>query len=367
MYSQYQLNDTGNLNTPCLIYYTDIIRENIQTIIRIAGDPERLWPHIKTHKSLDLIKLQIQYGIRKFKAATISEAEIAAAAGAEKVLLAYPLIGPARKRFLDLAEAYPSTVFYAVGDDLEQLGELSELCLQFNRRMAVLADVDMGMNRTGVPISQLEAFCRMASQLEGISFEGLHCYDGSHEQNFEKRDAEIASLDLEINQVISHLLQAGVNCSTVVAGGSPSFPCHARHTDWYLSPGTLIVQDAGYCQSFPDIPCTPGAAVLSRVVSHPDSDLFTIDLGYKGIAADPPGQRGYIAGLEDAEPVMQSEEHWVFRMKNGKNRPPIGTCLYVIPTHICPTTALYPEILTAENGSVTGSWNVTARNRKITY
>ena len=27
MYSQYQLNDTGNLNTPCLIYYTDIIRE----------------------------------------------------------------------------------------------------------------------------------------------------------------------------------------------------------------------------------------------------------------------------------------------------------------------------------------------------
>ena len=367
MYNPYELKDTECLDTPCLIYYTDIIRENIQKVIQIAGSPDRLWPHIKTHKSLDLVKLQIQYGIRKFKAATISEAETAAAGGAEKVVLAYPLIGPAMKRYLDLAAAYPSTVFYAVGDDMDQLRRLSELSLKYGRPIKFLADVDMGMHRTGVSVSHLEDFCREASRMEGISFEGLHCYDGSHLKDFGKRDAEIAALDCEIAQVISRLEQAGIRCSTVIAGGSPSLPCHARHTDWYLSPGTLIVQDAGYCRSFPDIPCAPGAAVLSRVISHPGPDLFTIDLGYKGIAADPPGQRGYLAGFEDAEPVMQSEEHWVFRMKNGKDRPPIGACLFVIPTHICPTTALYPEILTAEHGAVTGCWNVTARNRKITY
>lgn len=367
MYNHYLISNTEYIDTPCLIYYPDVIRHNIQMLIQIAGSAERLWPHIKTHKSYDLIKLQIQYGIRKFKAATISEAEIAAAAGAEKVLLAYPLIGPAKNRFLHLAEAYPSTTFYSIGDNLKQLQELSDLCLQHNRRIPFLVDVNMGMDRTGIPVSCIKKFCQAANQLSGLAFEGLHCYDGNHQQDFQKRDSEIASLDFKINQVISSLFQEGLNCSTVVAGGSPSFPCHARHTNWYLSPGTLVVQDAGYCQSFPDIPCIPGAAIMSRVISHPGPELFTIDLGYKGIAADPPGQRGYFVGLEDATPVMQSEEHWVFRMKNEKHRPAIGTCLFVIPTHICPTTALYPKIITAEKGNITGSWDVNARNRKITY
>ena len=39
----------------------------------------------------------------------------------------------------------------------------------------------------------------------------------------------------------------------------------------------------------------------------------------------------------------------------------------VIPTHICPTTALYPEILVAKDGQVADRWQVTARNRRITY
>ena len=66
-------------------------------------------------------------------------------------------------------------------------------------------------------------------------------------------------------------------------------------------------------------------------------------------------------------PAFQSEEHWVFRMKEGKEdkRPQIGTMLYVIPTHICPTSALYSDILVAEGGKITAKWPVTARNRKI--
>ena len=367
MRGRYELKNTQNLDTPCLIYYTDIIRENIETIIRIAGTAERLWPHVKTHKSLEVIKIQMQYGIRKFKAATIAEAETAAAAGAERVLLAYPLTGPAQKRFLDLAAAYPSVTFYAVGDDMGQVEEFSGLCLKYGRKIPFLTDVDMGMNRTGVSIDRLEEFCRLASRQKGISFEGLHCYDGIHDKDTKRRDAAIQEADLKIMEIVSRLAQDGISCKTIVAGGSPSFPCHARCTDWYLSPGTLIVQDAGYYQTVPDIPCIPGAALLCRVISHPGQDLFTIDLGYKGIASDPPGQRGYLWGMEEAEPVMQSEEHWVFRVKKGGERPPVGACLYVIPTHICPTTALYPEILTAEKGIVTGSWKVTARNRKITY
>ena len=44
-----------------------------------------------------------------------------------------------------------------------------------------------------------------------------------------------------------------LSCEIVVAGGTPSFPCHARNTKWYLSPGTAFINDAGYYMNLPDI------------------------------------------------------------------------------------------------------------------
>lgn len=42
--------------SPALIFYTDIIEENIQSAIAMAGGADRLWPHRKTHKCGKLSK-----------------------------------------------------------------------------------------------------------------------------------------------------------------------------------------------------------------------------------------------------------------------------------------------------------------------
>lgn len=364
----YDIRNTEEMISPSLIYYIDIIRSNIQEAIEEAGSSKRLWPHVKSHKSIDMLKLQMRYGITKFKTATVAEAEMAAQAGAEKVILAYPLTGPNAGRYLELAAAYPDTGFYAVGDDLKQLEHLSDKCLEKGYRMPVLADVNMGMNRTGVALDQLEAFYRSARALPGISMEGLHCYDGNHNnRDIAVRKKEVAETDRKVEAVMERLRKDGIGCGLVVAGGTPSFPCHGEDTDWYLSPGTAFITDAGYFRNLPDLNFTPGAAVMTRVISRPAPGIFTTDLGYKGIASDPVGQRGYIVGLEDAVPIIHSEEHWAFQMEDENRIPAIGTCLYVIPTHICPTSALYPEILVAKDGVIVDTWKVTARNRKITY
>ena len=44
-------------------------------------------------------------------------------------------------------------------------------------------------------------------------------------------------------------------------------------------------------------------------------------------------------------------------------RPEIGAVMYVVPTHICPTTALHRAAKTAEGGRAIGEWVVAARNR----
>jgi D-serine deaminase-like pyridoxal phosphate-dependent protein len=71
--------------------------------------------------------------------------------------------------------------------------------------------------------------------------------------------------------------------------------------------------------------------------------------------------------MEKATPLFQSEEHWVFSLPEGEGLPKIGSVCYVLPVHICPTSALYQEILAVRNGQVESVWQVSARNRRITY
>ena len=107
--------------SPQLVYYKDIIADNIEKTIKIAGGTERLWPHVKTHKMIEVVKMMMAKGIDKFKCATIAEAEMCGEAKAARVTLAYPLLGPNIERFLRLMEAYPDTEFFAVSDCTKQV------------------------------------------------------------------------------------------------------------------------------------------------------------------------------------------------------------------------------------------------------
>jgi D-serine deaminase-like pyridoxal phosphate-dependent protein len=364
----YTLENTEDLVSPALIYYKDIILGNTKRIIQMAGGAEHLWPHVKSHKAAELIRMQINLGIKRFKCATIAEAETAAREGAPYIALAYPLVGPNIGRYLRLAAAFPKTVFYAVGDDYDALSALSREAKKMGTMMPVLIDVDMGMHRTGVPIDALEGFYEKCASLPGIVLSGLHCYDGHfHQEDPAERKNAVSAADREVRKILDSLKAKGLACDTLIMGGSPTFPCRAGKEACFLSPGTIFIGDWNYYKNLPDLAFTPGAAVFTRVVSRPAPHAFTLDLGYKGIAADQAGQRGIIVGMEDAEPVGHSEEHWVFKRAEGKEIPPLGEACYVLPAHICPTTALYPVIQLASGGKITGICDVTARNRKLEF
>jgi D-serine deaminase-like pyridoxal phosphate-dependent protein len=164
------------------------------------------------------------------------------------------------------------------------------------------------------------------------------------------------------------ILADGLPCDTLVMGGTPTFSCHAKRHDVFLSPGALFINDHGYQTAYRDLLFEPAAVLLTRVISRPSEDLFTLDLGYKAIGADPVGKKGIIVALPDAVPVSQSEEHWVFRLKNNNrySTPRVGDVHYVIPTHICSTTALHSEVLAVRDSHVAEVWLVNTRNRRIT-
>lgn len=365
----YRLERPEEIISPALIYYRDIIEQNIRRMIDIAGDEDRLWPHVKSHKSSDMVRLLMRVGIRRFKCATIAECEMTGLCGAAHVLLAYPLVGPNIARFLALVKTFPRTVFYAIGDDEGQLTLLSDAAQRAGIRVNLLLDIDDGLHRTGISISGAGKLYRSAAAMPGLRVCGMHVYDGHrHESSAAQRRQRVEEDAEAVYALQKQLINEGMNCSIMVMGGTPSFPCHAGRPGVFLSPGTCMIQDYGYRSAFPDLPFEVGAMLLTRVVSHPQPDAFTVDLGYKAVAADPEQPRAVILGYEDARTVMQNEEHWVLRMPEGRaaERPAIGTVLYAAPRHICPTTALYPSILVAHDGQIEAEWPVTARNRRIT-
>jgi D-serine deaminase-like pyridoxal phosphate-dependent protein len=105
---------------------------------------------------------------------------------------------------------------------------------------------------------------------------------------------------------------------------------------------------------------------LTRVISRPTPTRVTLDLGYKAVASDPPaGKRCALLNVPDYEPVLQNEEHFVIETPAaGKFQP--GDVVYAIPTHICPTCALHKWAYIVENGTITGTWDIAARDRVLT-
>lgn len=366
MDNNYHFEGEQEICSPALVYYRDIIEENIRQAIRVAGDAKKLWPHVKTYKSEKVTGLLVKAGIRKFKCATLAEAEMAAGAGAEKILVSYPLVGPNIWKFVHLAKIHPKQEWYAIGDDLKMLEMLGKIGQTENIEVNCLCDVNTGMNRTGVPLDETVTFYKNAAKLTGIRMRGLHCYDGDrHEKSLNEREEKVNITIQKVQAIRQTLKEEGQDCDTLIMGGSPTFPCYAQDMEEvFFSPGTIFIYDEGYLEQFPDLPYRPGAAVLTRVVSHPAEGYFTIDAGYKAISAEQ-GIRGKLLDCPYAEEAFQSEEHWTFRMKRGheKERPPIGTVLYVIPWHICPTTAMYDNLLAIYHGEIEEIWDVTARGR----
>jgi len=368
MKNMYCFSGQDDIVSPQLVVYPELIEENIRRMIRIAGSADRLAPHLKTHKMEAVTKLLLAQGISRCKCATIAEAEMACRAGMKIVVLAYPMVGPNITRFLALSAAYPDVRLYAIGDDDGQIRLLSDAAVQAGQCVKLLMDIDMGQHRTGVlPEAAVEKYMAWDA-LPGIMMSGMHCYDGHrHEKDALERDAEVAKADEAVRLVKEEVQRRGADCSFIVYGGTPSFPCHQARTDGYLSPGTCVLHDAGYRDAYPDLEFVPAAVVLTRVVSRPTADTFTLDLGVKAVAADPAVPRAEIVGFEDAQTIMHNEEHLVLRVPADRTAdiPPVGTVLFAIPTHICPTSALYPQAAVVESGRLTGWWPITARNRSI--
>jgi D-serine deaminase-like pyridoxal phosphate-dependent protein len=95
-----------------------------------------------------------------------------------------------------------------------------------------------------------------------------------------------------------------------------------------------------------DLDLVPAAVVLARVVSHPRDGVVTCDAGSKSLAAEYGNPIGFALGHPQMVGLSPSEEHLPMDVSAmGADVPALGSLLYLVPRHVCPTVNLAEQAL----------------------
>ncbi|BAU54374.1 D-TA family PLP-dependent enzyme [Mucilaginibacter gotjawali] len=364
----YIIGDVDQLDTPALVVYPGRVKHNIALVKSMIDDVGRLRPHVKTYKNMEVTRLMLDAGITKFKCATIAEAEMLGMCKAPDVLLAYQPVGPKLKRFVKLILTYPDTKYACVIDNIHAATEISLIAVNNNIVIPVYIDLNVGMNRTGIsPGNDARLLYMECAHLPGIIPVGLHAYDGHiHDEDINTRTRKCNECFEPIARLQADLKHKGYPEPVIVAGGSPTFPIHAKRENIECSPGTFVYWDKGYLSESAEQEFLTAALVVSRVISLPDETKICLDLGHKSVAAEKElAKRVLFLNAPELIMLGQSEEHLVAEAGKGHNYM-VGDVLYGLPYHVCPSVALYERAITIENQQITGEWKNIARDRKIT-
>jgi D-threonine aldolase len=360
----YKIKNIDDIDTPALLLYKERVHENIIRALKMVSHAGQLRPHVKTHKTREVVAMLQQEGINKFKCATIAEAEMLGMQDAADVIIAYPVVGPKLKRIKALREKFTSTTYSCLIDNEKSANELSELFM--NNPLQVYIDLNVGMNRTGITKDKAFELFKKCIHLKGIDIIGLHAYDGHI------HDTDVAIRTSRANDVFNFvsILQAQIENffekkMRLVMAGSPTFTIYAsQNKNIEVSPGTFVFWDEGYSNILPDLDFLIAAVLVTRVIAIIDSKTLCLDVGHKSIAAENPLPRIKFLNIDDAKPIGQNEEHMIVEVKDTGNHA-VGDVWYGVPIHICPTVALYNEVMVVENEMVSGKWDVIGKGRSI--
>ena len=364
------LDPSQVLDTPCMVVDEGILHQNIAEMQSFASSVGvNMRPHIKTHKTPQIARLQLQAGAVGITCAKLGEAEVMAdQAGVDDILIAYPIVGaPKIARLLALLERAHVTV--AV-DTIEAAQGLSAAMAANERSLDVYIEVNTGQDRAGARAGEeaLDLALRIA-RLPGIVPVGVMTHEGH--AGFAAPDA-IADKALSAGRALVETAEAiraaGVPIRTVSVGSTPSSaytPTVPGVTE--MRPGTYVFNDNTAFRHGRIGPDRCAARIAAIVVSRPSPDRAIIDAGSKALAMDPspshPGH-GYIVGHPDATIARISEEHGVVVLPT-EDEPgfAVGDRHEVIPNHICPTINLTDELFIVRDGSVIDVWPVAARGK----
>ena len=361
------------LDTPSVIVDLAQLERNIGEMAALARDAGvALRPHIKTHKTPQIARMQLEAGAVGVTCAKLGEAETLIDAGIDDVFICYPLVtGLKARRLAELARrARVSTIV----DSPEGIAALSAAFAAEPEPLETLVKVNTGLNRVGVaPGAEALALARKVADAPGLRFGGVCAHEGmtyAYPDAGERAAAGRAASE-RLVAVARELAGAGLPCERVSSGSTPGASASAAVEGvTELRPGNYVFYDAMQIGLGVATPERCALRVLVTVVSHAARDRAVIDAGSKTLTSDKgahgmasSGGYGIVVGKEDVQIERLSEEHGWLRLDPRGSDVAIGEPLTIIPVHACPVANLAPELVMVRDGAIVDRWPVAAQGR----
>jgi D-serine deaminase-like pyridoxal phosphate-dependent protein len=346
------------LTTPALLLDLPAAQRNIARMaegLAAISPTVSVRPHVKTHKSPDLARLQANAGAGGFSTATVWEAMVLAEEGLDDLFVVNTIAG-ANKIARLAALARERRVLVAT-DHLENAQRLSRAAVAAGATQHNLIEVDTGMKRCGLadPESAADLAARLGD-LPALEFVGVTGYEGhcSLEDDVSLRTVkQRLAMDVLLSAVAA-IEARGIPCPIVSAGGTRTWWLTAATPGiTEIQAGTYLLMDRFHSGIAGDF--EPALRILATVISR-SPDRLVVDAGSKAMAD---ADQAAIDGL--ALPNLGfDEEHGRFGIESGLGISP-GDTVQILPGYAPSTINLYDAYHVADDGQVVDIWPIVPR------
>lgn len=345
-------------STPFLVFDEEQLRKNIAKMQELCtGTGCKVRPHIKTHKSCEIAKIQLESGCAGITVAKISEAEKMASSGIDDIFMAFPIVGEDKiRRAAELARRI--RLILSV-DSREQATMLSKAAQELGVVFEVRIEIDLGMGRSGCYPEDLPELAELVKELPGLRLTGITTYrnmilNGKPSDDRMACGAEEGAI---MAALAAGLRERGFDIEDVSAGSTPTAePCAQVSGITEVRPGTYVFYDM---MQFGKKDCTMDdiAVWVEATVISVKGDLIVIDAGNKSISADcHPNDKsifgfGAILGHPELKLCSMTEEHGMIRSSTEDHGVKVGDHLRVVPNHVCTTVNQYDNAWLLNDGA----------------
>lgn len=336
------------LQTPAILLDLDKLENNLKTYQQAADKHgKQLWPMTKTHKSVEIARMQKDFGATGFLCGTMDECEALCEAGIGPIMYAYPVASePNLGRAMELCKKCGMIMRL---DDLDAAKAMNDAAKAAGIVVEYTMIVDCGLHRFGVEPEKVVAFAEKLKQFANLKFRGISTHPG-HIYGCSKADEVPAVVKDEVEvmkKAAEELRKAGFAVDMVTSGSTPTYfqALEKGGIDVY-HPGNYVfldvIQMSIDCAKESDCALT----VLATVISHPKEDLYITDGGAKCLGLDQGAHGnnaikgfGLVKGHPELEVYSLSEEVGKMHV-HGKTNLKVNDKVEIIPNHSCSTANL---------------------------
>ncbi|WP_338946942.1 alanine racemase [Fusobacterium canifelinum] len=361
------------LKTPTILLNIEALKNNIKKYQKLCTEYKKeLWPMIKTHKSIEIVEMQINEGATGVLCGTLDEAEACCQKGIKKIMYAYPVASEENiKRIIEMTKKID---FIIRLDSLEAAIKINEIAKVEDIIVNYTIIVDSGLHRFGVSLENLLTFAEELKKLKYLKLKGIsshpgHVYSSTCEADIQKYVLDECETLKKAKEILE---KEGYHLEYITSGSTPTFEEAVKDLNINVyHPGNYVFLDSIQLSinkaKIEDCALT----VLATIISHPSENLFICDAGAKCLGLDQGAHGnssivGYGTVIGHPEIIVSSLSEEVGKLKiEGQTNLKIGDKIEIIPNHSCSTANLCSYYTVTEGDDVIKSIKVDARGNSI--